>query len=141
MTYPLGLTVLSRSQPFITLHASDLDGPKTRQRVICRDQETPPWLAAYAHYVEPGRVLLAVAMGRARLGATTRIRSIVTFAPQRGREPFSCIYVEEDAGAAGAAARLAAPVHIVRCGALPRQVRFVEVTSETPSSARHLHLT
>jgi hypothetical protein len=140
MTYPSGLTVLSRSQPFITLHASALDGPKTRQRVICRDQHTPPWLAAYARYIQPGQVLLAVAMGRARLGATTRIRSIVTFTPQRGRQPFTCIYVEEDAGA-GTADRVAAPVHIVRCGALPGPLRFVEVTSETPSSPRHLHVT
>ncbi|HVY29608.1 MAG TPA: hypothetical protein VHB79_23775 [Polyangiaceae bacterium] len=140
MTDPSGLTVLSSRQPFVTLHASGLDGPKTRQRVICRDQETPPWLAAYARYVEPGQVLLAVAMGRARLGATTRIRSIVTFKPQRGREPFTCVYVEEDARE-GTAARVAAPVHIVRCDALPRQVRFVEVASETPSSPRHLYLT
>lgn len=121
-----GLTVLSKKQSFITLHASGLDGPKTRQRLVCRDESVPEWLSTYAPYFRLGRVIIAVAMGRTRLGSVTRIRSIVSFTPLHGQEPFACVYVEEQAGGESST-RTAAPVHIVGCPQLPKIVRFVEV--------------
>lgn len=125
MSHP-SLTVASKRLPFVTLHASDLDGPRTRQRLLCYGRPERDWLVPYAAHVGVGQVMIAVGMGRAALGATTRVRSIVSFAPFQGREPFACIYVEEHAGPA-TGARLAAPVHIVRCAGLPARFRFVEI--------------
>lgn len=122
------VTVLSRQHPFVTLHASDLDGPKARQRVLWQRGPVPSWLSAWCGYLSLGQSLVAVAMGRTLLGSATHIKSIVSYAPTDARPAFAHIYVEETE-APGRSPRLAAPIHIVRCSALPERVRFIEVVS------------
>jgi hypothetical protein len=63
------LAVLSQRVPFITLHASGLDGPRQRQRLIAREQRLPPRLQHYAAYVGPEHCVIVIATGRAALGA------------------------------------------------------------------------
>jgi hypothetical protein len=120
------LTVLSRRWPFVTLAASDLTGPPSRQRVVASVARLPAWLQEWSPHLTLGQALVAVTMGRARLGSTIRIRSIVRFAADRGRPAFAHIYVEEVEGA-GTAPRTGAPLHVVRCSKLPNQIRFIEV--------------
>jgi hypothetical protein len=122
------VAVLSRQLPFVTLHASDLGGPGARQRVLWQQGPVPSWLSSWCCLVGLGQSLVAVAMGRARLGSTTRIKSIISYAPTDAHPAFAHIYVEETE-LAGGPARSAAPIHVVRCLALPRGVRFVEVPS------------
>jgi hypothetical protein len=124
------LAILSRQLPVVTLHASDLDGPKARQRVLWQRGPLPSWLSSWCRYLCLGQSLVVVAMGRARLGSTTRIKAIVSYAPTQGHPPFAHIYVEETAQA-GSSPRSAAPIHVVRCAALPERVRFVEVGSSS----------
>jgi hypothetical protein len=122
------LIVLSRQHPFVTLHASDLDGPKVRERVLWQRGPVPTWLSSWCCYLSLGQSLVAVAMGRKRVGSTTRIKSIVSYAPTDARPAFAHIYVEERE-TPGRSPRSAAPFHIVRCSALPERVRFIEVAS------------
>jgi hypothetical protein len=124
---PRHLTLFSRQQALVTLHASELGGPRARQRLIYRGGPLPTWLEAYAPFLGPGQTLVAVAMGRVRLGSTTKIRSIITYPAVAGRPASAYIYVEETE-CGSRAERSAAPVHIVRCEALPQQVQFVEVS-------------
>lgn len=122
------LLVLSRQHPLVTLHASDLDGPKVRQRILWQRGPVPSWLSSWCCYLSLGQSLVAVAMGRVRLGSRTRINSIVSYAATDTRPPFAHIYVEETEPAGGGP-RSAAPIHIVRCATLPQRVRFIEVAS------------
>lgn len=133
---PFSLTVLSRRISFETLHASDLDGPKTRQRVLVQNRAVPSWLSSHAPRLGPGQTLIAVSTGKARTGARIRVQSVVVFSPP-GRAPFACVYVEESTGTESLA-RTAAPVQVVRCEALPESVRFVEVSARVapPSHLR-----
>jgi hypothetical protein len=126
------LELRSQRVPFITLHASGLDGPRQRQRVLVRRQPWPAWLSPYVAYLRPEHCVLLVSMGRAVLGSQTRIQSIVVYSGTAGRSPFACVYVEEVA-ARGHAGRVAAPVHVVRCASLPSDVRFVELSPRSVS--------
>lgn len=128
------LQLLSKRVSFITLHASGLDGPRQRQRLIVRKQPLPSWLSPYAAYVGPEHCVLLVSMGRAALGSSIRIRSIVSYARTAQRSAFACVYVEE-AAIRGLGARAAAPVHVVRCSALPQDVRFVELPVRSSASS------
>jgi hypothetical protein len=118
---------LSRTQGFVTLYSSDLDGPRARQRAVARDASVPEWLSAFSRDVQSGLTVVAVAMGRARLGSTTRIRSIVIYPAAVSGHEVAYVYVEERE-VKGTTARTAAPIHVVRCLALPRDVRFVETS-------------
>jgi hypothetical protein len=134
ISIPAPLTVLSQTCPFVTLAASDLTGPPSRQRVLARAAHLPDWLRAWERYVTLGQTLVAVSMGRARLGSTIRISSIIRFAATNGRPAFSHIYVQElevDSGAP----RSGAPIHVIRCAMLPTHTRFIEV----PSSKKGRH--
>ena len=129
------LTFASVHVPFVTVHASDLDGPRNRERLMCRGRPARSWLAPYAAHLAGSQVMLVVAMGRAALGATTRIRSIIKFAPSGSGSTFACVYVEESAGPAGRP-RGASPVHVVGCRDLPDDVRFVEVKPTRAAAPR-----
>jgi hypothetical protein len=141
-TAPSPLTVLSRACPFVTLGASDLGGPAVRRRVVSGAFGLPDWLREWSRYLELGHSLVAVAMGRSRLGSTTKIRSIVAFAASAARPAFAHVYVEE-LEATGPAPREGAPLHVVRCAKLPRDVHFVELPRQkittSPPLATKLH--
>jgi hypothetical protein len=124
------LALCSRACPFVTLRASDIGGPSTRQRVLARRSELPSWLTEWSSQLALGQNLVAVAMGRAGLGSTTRIRSIVSFPARSGRAPFAHVYVEE-IEASRSSPPGGAPFHVVRCGALPSYVRFIELVRST----------
>ena len=120
-------SLLSRTHPFITLHASNVDGPRTRHRLVWRGGPVPDWLTAYAPYGGLGQSLIVVTMGRARLGSSTRIQSVVVY-PARPEGPeMAYVYVEETQ-LKTALSRNGHPIHVVRCAPLPKEVRFVEVT-------------
>jgi len=119
---------LSRTQGFVTLHLSDLDGPRARQRAVVPGPPLPEWLSAFAGDLQTGLTVVAVAMGRSRLGSTTRIRSIVVYPAAVAGHDVAYVYVEEHE-AKGILPRTASPIHVVRCLPLPKDVRFVETSS------------
>jgi hypothetical protein len=96
-------------------------------------------MRSYATLIGPGFDLVVGAMGRARLGSRTRIQSIVVYPAQHEMPEIAYVYVEERV-AGDRTARDAAPVHVVRCARLPKNVRFVEVSPALPSSKSALKL-
>jgi hypothetical protein len=89
-------------------------------------------MRSYAALIGPGFDLVVGAMGRARLGSSTRIQSIVVYPAQHEMPQIAYVYVEERE-ARDSAVRDAAPIHVVRCARLPKNVRFVEVPAALPS--------
>jgi hypothetical protein len=123
---------LSRTHPFVTVLLSDLNGPTKRQRLVLRERPLPDWLREHAPLLGPGFDWVVAAMGKARLGSKTRIQSIVVYPAQREAPEVAYVYVEE-CEAVSRAARNAGPVHVVRCAKLPKVVRFVEVSAQSPA--------
>jgi hypothetical protein len=123
----------SRAIPFAIVCASDFGGPRSRQRVALRSGDRlPPWLDALLRHHPAGEHLVAVARGRARPGATIRIRTIVAYPPTRTAPETTYVYVEEPQ--TGASVGEPAPFQVVLCPLLPGVVRFVEVTRPRPAS-------
>jgi hypothetical protein len=88
--------------------------------------ERPVKLDSSGHEGRLSRTLVVAAMGRARLGAKTSIQAIVVY-PARGDTPeVAYVYIREEVPRTQGA-RVAAPIHVVRCARLPKLVRFVEV--------------
>ncbi len=130
---PLGYPVaLSRAHPFVTVLLSDLHGPSKRERSVLRDGPLPDWLRYHAPLFGPDFDCVVAAMGKARLGSHTCIQSIVVYEARQGAPETAYVYVVERE-ATGRSARDAGPVHVVRCGKLPRVVRFVEVPPQSPA--------
>lgn len=135
----LAAAVISRARPFATIFLSDFGGRRTRQRLIVRGEPVPAWLSGLVPRVPPGETVVVAARGRAKGGATTRIRSIIVYPARQGVPELAYVYVEEwDTGARPSDS--GAPFHVVRCAELPPDVRFVEIAHEArlPVSGRHL---
>jgi hypothetical protein len=124
---------LSRSHPFVTVLLSDLNGPTQRLRLVVRERCLPEWLREHAPLLGPGLDLVVGAMGKARVGSRTRIRSIVVYPARLQAPEFAYVYVEEHE-ADGRSARTAAPLHVVRCATLPQVVHFVEASAQLLAS-------
>lgn len=117
----------STKRAIIMVYASELNGPRTRHRLVLRrGQAIPDWLRSFVPYVGSAHDLIVCAMGRARVGSSTRICSVVIY-PRRGATPETAfVYVEElDVGSTPL--RDACPIHVVLCSALPELVHFIEV--------------
>lgn len=116
--------------PFLTVLCSDLGGPRRRQRLVLRGGRPPEWLCGAISDLPEGECVIVVAGGRLKAGSTIRVRSIVVFRERAGAPEAAYVYVEEwDCGAR--LTERATPFHVVRCAALPPDVRFVEVPHET----------
>ena len=131
---PVALSVV---HPFVTVTYSDLSGPSQRQRLVLRGQPVPRRLESLMVQVRLGHHVVVAAMGRACIGSSTRIRSIVVYPARCDAPEVAYVYVEEiDEGLR--CAREAAPIHVVRCAPLPGRVRFVEVLTPSRRHERSL---
>jgi hypothetical protein len=116
----------SEARPFATVVLSDFDGPRGRDRHVLRGEPMPGWVRSFVPRTPVGETVVAVAGGRAKGACTTRIRSIIVYPARASVPEIAYVYVEEWPTGARVTGG-SAPFHIVRCGALPERVRFVEV--------------